>query len=201
MTKFLLAGTPVLILASTLAGRAADMPVKAPAAPPTYDWSGFYLGLNVGAAATSYDPLMSTFPNNSAAASVNAAGASQSLRPIGFVGGTQLGYNWQFGHLLAGLEADIDYLHINGATVSPSIPFTTHQAVITSYGDADWVATVRPRIGWAENAWLFYATGGLAVTDINDDFVFTTPPVSFKRAVLTTASRLVTPPAPASKLE
>lgn len=67
MRKFLLAGTPVFILASTLAGRAADMPVKAPPAIPTYDWSGFYAGVNVGAAWTSYNPLMSTFPNNSAA--------------------------------------------------------------------------------------------------------------------------------------
>lgn len=187
MRKFLLAGTPVFILASTLGGRAADLPVKAPPAIPPFDWSGFYAGVNVGAAWTSYDPLMSTFPNNSAAtARVNAAGASQSLQPSGFVGGSQLGYNWQFGHFIAGLEGDIDYLHVNGATVSPSIPITPppRQAVISSYGDADWAATVRPRIGWTTNGWLFYATGGLAITDINDDFVFTTGIPAHGRLIL-----------------
>jgi outer membrane immunogenic protein len=45
--------------------------------------------------------------------------------------------------------------------------------VISAYGNANWVATVRPRIGWAANNWLLYATGGVAVTNFKDDFVLT----------------------------
>jgi opacity protein-like surface antigen/outer membrane protease len=182
MTKFLLAGVSLVALAFAVGARAADMPVKAPvykAAPPlaAYDWTGFYTGLNVGAAWGSYDPLTSTTPDgviNGATARVNAAGASQNLNSLGFIGGSQAGYNWQWGHVVAGLEADLDYLHLNAATVSPSIRLgAATQVVIGSYGNANWLATVRPRLGWAAGNWLFYATGGLALTTINDDFTLT----------------------------
>jgi len=116
MSKFLSAGVSLIVLASALAARAADMPVKAPVykavlPPAAYDWSGFYTGLNVGAAWGSYDPVTSTAPDgiiNGATARVKAAGASQSLNSLGFIGGSQAGYNWQWGHLVAGLEADFD---------------------------------------------------------------------------------------------
>jgi opacity protein-like surface antigen len=183
MSKFLFGGVSLIVLASMVDARGADMPVKAPvykAAPlPTiYDWSGFYTGLNAGAAWGSYDPQTSTTPDgiiSGATGRVNAAGANQSIKPLGFIGGSQAGYNWQWGHLVAGIEADVDYLHLNGATDSPSIRLgPTTQVVIGSYGDANWLAMVRPRVGWAANNWLFYATGGLAVTSINDDFTLTT---------------------------
>jgi hypothetical protein len=50
-------------------------------------------------------------------AAVNAAGA-QSIKPLGFSGGEQIGYNRQFGRFVLGLEADLDYLHLNGAANS-----------------------------------------------------------------------------------
>lgn len=178
MKKLLLGSVAVLALSAAGAANAADLPVKAPPPPaPIYDWTGFYMGLNAGAAWASYDPLTSTTPDgiiSGATGRVNAAGANQSIRSLGFIGGSQAGYNWQWGHLVTGIEADFDYLHVNGATVSPSVRLgPTSQVVIGSYGDANWLATVRPRIGWAANNWLFYATGGLAVTDINDDFTLT----------------------------
>jgi opacity protein-like surface antigen/outer membrane protease len=148
-----------------------------PPLPAIYDWSGFYAGLNAGAAWGSYDPLTSTTSDgviSGATGRVNAGGANQSIKPLGFIGGSQAGYNRQWGHLVAGIEADVDYLHLNGATVSPAITLSNvpppSEVVIGSYGNADWLATVRPRVGWAADNWLFYATGGLAVTAIRDDF-------------------------------
>ena len=47
---------------------------------------------------------------------------------------------------------------------------STATAQISAYGNANWLATVRPRIGWAANNWLLYATGGVAVTNFKDDF-------------------------------
>jgi len=112
---------------SVVEANAADMPVKAqayqpPPPPAVYNWTGFYTGLNVGAAWGSYDPetLTNGFLGGSTAI-VNAAGA-QSLKPLGFIGGTQAGYNWQWGPLVAGIETDIDYLHLNGAAISRAIP-------------------------------------------------------------------------------
>jgi outer membrane immunogenic protein len=98
---------------------AADPPpryvaMKAAPVSAAYDWSGFYAGVNAGAAWGSYDPITSTtfaggagylVPANVAA--VNAAGA-QEISPTGFAGGTQGGYNWQRGQWVFGLESDIN---------------------------------------------------------------------------------------------
>ena len=78
--------------------------------------------MNAGAAWGSYDPRTTTTPNTYLfspldVAAVNAAGA-QSIKPLGFSGGEQIGYNRQFGRFVLGLEADLDYLHLNGAANS-----------------------------------------------------------------------------------
>ncbi len=179
MQKLLLATVAVITVAGAHCAMAADMPLKAPppAPPAIYDWTGFYTGLNVGAAWGSYDPRTSTVPDgviNASTPSVNAAGI-QSINPVGFTGGSQAGYNWQWGNWVTGIEGDFNYLHLNGEATSGAVPLTGHaQAVVSSYGDADWLFTLRPRIGWTISNWLFYATGGLAVTDVNDDFALTT---------------------------
>jgi outer membrane immunogenic protein len=160
---------------------AGDLPVKAPPAqaqpvPATYNWSGFYTGLNSGAAWGSYDPQMATNSDpgvigRASAAFINSFG-NQSIKPFGFSGGAQAGYDWQTGNWVAGIEGDLSYLHLSGAatTYVPYVPPSTSTAVISSYGNANWLATVRPRIGWAANNWLLYATGGVAVTNFKDNF-------------------------------
>ncbi len=178
MKKLLLATAAVIVVAGAHCAMAADLPVKEQPPPPPaiYDWTGFYAGFNVGAAWGSYDPQTSTIPDgviNASTPSVNAAGI-QSLNPLGFTGGAQAGYNWQLGNLVAGIEADFNYLHLNGTAIGGPVPLVgAGQVVVTSNGDADLLFTLRPRIGWTVNNWLFYATGGLAVTDVNDDFALT----------------------------
>lgn len=182
MTRFLAASVSLVALASAVGANAAELAVKAPLAnappaPVLYDWSGPYLGLNAGAAWGAFDPRTSTICDGIICDStpiVNAAGI-QSINPLGFTGGLQAGYAWQWNHLVAGLEADFNYLHLNGEANSGAVHFLMgpRQAVISSYGDAEGLFTLRPRIGWAAGSWLFYATGGLAVTDINDDFLLT----------------------------
>ena len=142
----------------------------------THNWNGFYTGLNAGAAWGSYDPQTATNPDKGvigapSAAVINSLG-NQSIKPLGFSGGAQAGYNWQVGNWVAGIEGDFSYLHLSGAatTFVPYVPPSTSTAVISAYGNANWVATVRPRIGWAANNWLLYATGGVAVTNFQDDF-------------------------------
>ena len=156
-----------------------------------YDWTGFYVGVNAGSANGSYDPT-TTFPQGANnyifhprdVNAVNAAG-QQSIKPAGFIGGVQGGYNWQFGFAVAGVDAGLDYLNLNGAANSGAVrypaggsgftnnSFRLNQFVISSYANADWLLTLRPRLGIAAGNWLFYGTGGLAVTRLHGQFLFT----------------------------
>lgn len=109
---------------SSMAASAADMAMRTKAPPivvdPSYNWSGFYIGGNVGYgwgdADTSFNPLPS------AAAFVNLAPTTLGPDPQGVIGGVQAGYNWQAGKFVVGLEADIQASDIHGtALVTPII--------------------------------------------------------------------------------
>lgn len=139
----LLAGAAVAALA-TAPSRAADLPQVAPtyATAPVpvaaYDWTGLYVGINGGYGWGDF----AAAPGNH----INASG--------GLVGGT-LGYNWQWGHLVAGLETDFDWSGIGGRRgAQAGLPAVR--------ADLNWVGTVRGRIGYAMDRVLFYGTGGLA---------------------------------------
>jgi opacity protein-like surface antigen len=145
-------------------------------APPQHTWNGFYVGLTAGAAWGQYDPRTSTdadgYLGPPAAAAVGAAG-SQTIKSTGFVTGIEGGHNWQSGNLLLGVEADLQAVNLQGATNSGAVPGQPGRFVVTSYGNTDWLFTARPRIGFvAPNNWLFYATGGLALTQLQSNFSF-----------------------------
>jgi len=111
---------------------AADLPVKAP--PPVaavYNWSGFYAGLNAGGTWGSTDPGFGvlgpppgggdyfTFGVGSGpnATNVQVVGNSK-FHNSGFTGGGQIGYNWQFGSLVTGVEWDFEYFNPKGSRTS-----------------------------------------------------------------------------------
>lgn len=190
MKKLLLSSVAVISLATIGPSHAEERPPAdtAPAPAPAARWSGFYAGINVGATRGSFDPSTATGggnflhnPHNLAA--IDAAGR-QEIKPTGFTGGSQIGYNWQAGRLVLGVEADLNYVHLNGAASSGAVHYPhpqwfdggheINQFVVTSYAEASWLATVRPRLGLTvDGGWLLYATGGLAATRLNGDFVFT----------------------------
>lgn len=73
------------------------------------------------------------------------------------------------------IETEFDYMGLKGSSTNSALypccaptGFTINQSVKT-----DWPFTLRPRIGLAQNNWLFYVTGGLAVTQVKADFLFT----------------------------
>ncbi len=127
------------------------MPAKAPIAPAPYvwNWTGFYVGINGGGgwARTSQTDATGT----------TTGGYRQSG---GLIGGT-VGYNWQMANWVLGLEADWDWANIN-ATVT--LPVCTGGTCFTNLSS---IGTVRPRLGYAWDRWLVYATGGLAWADIH----------------------------------
>ena len=172
---------------------AADMPVKAPprpvAVPVAYSWTGFYVGLNGGGAwgtfhattTTDFNPAPLGGPpvynisNPMADVVALAAVGAQNIKAAGFIGGGQVGYNWQSGAAVFGVEADINYLHLSGSETKtgPYPPFPPFTMTVNSQVNTDWLFTARPRLGFASNNWLFYATGGLALTQLHGAFTFT----------------------------
>jgi outer membrane immunogenic protein len=165
---------------------AADLPVrtytKAPAvvAPAAYDWTGFYIGAIAGGAWGSFDPTTTSVNNGTYflptdVTQISGAGA-QSIKPNGFTGGFELGYNWQSGNIVFGLEADIQSFRLSGSATSGSVSYISAPGatfMVNSNASTNWLATTRGRIGFAANNWLLFATGGAAFTSLNGNFSFT----------------------------
>jgi outer membrane immunogenic protein len=135
-----------------------------------YNWTGFYAGANAGYASGSSDTvsLLNQSPPSPGALEVNSHW-SPTLHPNGFSGGMQAGYNRQWGSWVFGGELDMNSFATSDqktdTNVYPGFAPTTY--TIHTKVDTDWLFTLRPRIGWAANNWLFYVTGGLAVTDMH----------------------------------
>jgi outer membrane immunogenic protein len=149
-----LAGAAILL--SPFAAHAADLAVKAPAAPApaaVYNWTGLYIGVNGGWAWGRQDPLdliSSRFDRES----FNING--------GLVGGT-FGAQIQQGAIVLGFESDIDWADITGSRVTiPTIAGVPIGATLNVNSKIEAVATARARAGVAINNWFIYSTGGAA---------------------------------------
>jgi outer membrane immunogenic protein len=164
---------------------AADMPVKAPpvAPAPVYNWTGWYAGVNVGASmgtvktdfnATPVTVGVNTSPIASSFTIPSFAG-SNTESPDGFIGGGQIGYNWQFSPIwVVGLEADFQgsaEKNHNILTSNFSVPPTVGPSLnaagttVLDYSTKiEWFGTARLRAGyvWGNGNVFSYFTGGLA---------------------------------------
>ena len=174
MQKLTFVSAWVFALGCASNGFAADIVVPPPVAPT---WSGFYAGATAGGAWASFDPRTVAANNKFDPAAnitgVDAAGM-QSINPRSFTGGLEAGYNWQWGNWVAGLEADLESRHLEGLAINggtyPAAGAGT-LAISTSI-NSNWLFTARPRLGYAVNNWLFYVTGGLALTSQSATFMF-----------------------------
>lgn len=166
MTKSLLAAAAAVISSAAFA---ADLPSKKapilPPPPPPPAWTGFYLGLNAGYGwSASRDSVFgySDAVGDGFGALVRggALPGSVSLSNDAFIGGGQLGYNYQFNaNFVAGVEADIQGVATNTATAG----YAAGGAYVQATRSLDYLGTVRGRLGYAVVPSLFvYATGGLA---------------------------------------
>jgi outer membrane immunogenic protein len=157
MHKLVLATVSLLALGLSSAF-AADMAVKAP--PPVYtpapvwSWTGFYIGGNVGAG-------WGTTEANLTSVSIGGTSFVDNL-PIdqnsrsGFLGGGQIGYNYQFGWAVIGVEGDFSGLDVQGTTPCVFGEFSCS-------GNSHWLGTVSGRIGGVVgDRTLIYVKGGAA---------------------------------------
>ncbi|HKS84675.1 MAG TPA: outer membrane protein [Pseudolabrys sp.] len=134
------------------------MPTKAPMVMPPYNWTGFYVGLNAGGSWGHQDNTLVTITG------VNLL--SNSDRIDGFIGGGQIGYNWQSGQWVFGVEADIQGSAQKGDgtfTLPPIVGALVVPGLSATYSDKlEWFGTARARVGWAFDRWMPYVTGGWA---------------------------------------
>ena len=150
----------IALIAGAPAAFAADLPSRyAPApyydaAPPIFTWTGLYAGLNGQLAFGSY----------------SHGGNQQFGSPFGGLGGAQIGYNYQSGQLLVGVEADVGFGAIKG--------HGNFGTASTSSGEINGVGTLRARVGYIWNQrFLFYVTGGYAGTQLTGKIAdFSAPP-------------------------
>src|SRR5262249_57062198 len=133
---------------------------------PVYNWTGWYVGVNAGASFGKVKTDFNVAPISAGSTTIPAFAFSNTESPSGFIGGGQVGYNWQYSSLIVvGLEADIqgalerdthnfgqDFnfvlgggsstqcgVGVGGSPCTTSTSYTTH---------IDWFGTVRARIGY-----------------------------------------------------
>jgi outer membrane immunogenic protein len=181
-------------LAADLPSRKGPPPIYVPPPPPPM-WTGFYLGLNAGGTFGGSDSVTTSggplglingpwgpcFPYYTNVN--NAFGlAANSVNPVsngGFIGGGQVGYNYQFNNaFVVGLEADIQGIagssgssSVSGFSAINTYPYALPNNVAstaTASKSLNYLGTVRGRIGYLINPTLLvYGTGGLAYGGAN----------------------------------
>jgi outer membrane immunogenic protein len=166
---FLLATAATGAAAFAPGALAADLPTKAPAPayiPPAASWAGWYIGVHAGAA---WHQAHTT--------EVYTATVGSSATGTGFIGGGQIGYNWQSGNFVFGLEADGSWLSAkaeNTNVVPGSGTYGTEHKI-------RWLSTVRPRFGLAVGNTMAYVTGGVAFGRVNNEVLVGTAGSGFAK--------------------
>jgi outer membrane immunogenic protein len=154
--KTLIASVAFTALGTAVAG-AADLGVRpAPLPPPVpvLNWTGLYAGVNVGGAwsnNTWTDTLFGTnFGNNGG----NGA----------FIGGGQIGGNYQIDHFVIGGEWDFDWAgsHNGPGVLVPGV------GIVQISGHSRFITTVAARFGYAIDQWLVYGKAGGGWVDNNN---------------------------------
>jgi outer membrane immunogenic protein len=145
--------------------------MAAPAPSCPINWGGFYIGVNGGYswgdADTSFNPLPDPV------SFVNIEPITLSPDPTGFIGGGQIGYNWQWNSFVLGVETDFQGSSMDGSTTNDPIinlNGTSNAAgtFIEARQSTDWLGTFRAKIGFVPFCRLLvYGTGGLAYGHVN----------------------------------
>jgi outer membrane immunogenic protein len=149
------------VAAGSADANAADLPTQVqaygspPVVAPVYNWTGIYVGANAGYGSGRQDPL-GLFSNDFTAFNYTLSG--------GMIGGT-FGSQIQSGHVVMGLEGDTDWTSMRGAGTGPVVKLGVLQGTATISSKVSVIDTLRTRIGYAQDNWLFYGTVGVALTN------------------------------------
>lgn len=151
-----------IVVASTIAAPAlaADLsyPVKAPPyMPPVFSWTGTYVGANIGGTWGTFDFNPATMNNLTGAV---LAPGQISPTSSSVIGGFQVGYNWQTGPYVLGVESDIQFTGLKqGFTYAvPTGFFVPGDSMSVK---TDYLSATRVKLGYAWDRTMIYAAGGL----------------------------------------
>ncbi len=162
MSKWLGAAS-ALALATLVSGGAMAADPVYEVVDTAYNWSGVYVGATIGYGGANVDGVYDA--SDGVSSFVNDDSGPFSLDPDGIVGGLEVGYNWQSGSFVYGVEGDVTFVDW-----SDSLTNDDDEKVSV---DTDFVATLRARAGYAMDRTLLFATAGVAFTDTkytaNDD--------------------------------
>jgi len=164
MKKLLLGASALVAIGTVTPASAADLAARpyTKAPPPMlaaiYDWSGFYIGANGG-----WGHERRCFDSRDITGVFISEGCHDANG--GVVGG-QIGYRWQAGGWVFGLEAQGDWANIRGDNVSLLFPGFVNRSRMDAFG------LFTGQIGYAWNNALFYVKGGAAVVDDRNDILF-----------------------------
>ena len=150
-------------VAADLRTRPPVYEAPAPVAAAVFSWTGFYIGGNLGGKWGRFDETLSG-PNNSITFERGDSNTS-------FMGGGQIGYLWQTGQFVFGIEADIDATRLHDS-VRVDRGFGPFVAGDTLAARNDWQSSVRGRLGWAIDRTLLYVTGGGAWANLETTGTF-----------------------------
>jgi outer membrane immunogenic protein len=172
MKKLLLGSVALFALSVGGPALAADYAApayKAPPPAPYYNWSGYYVGFNIGG---QWDTVNRTFPNPTGGTPVFITGLPFSTDSNDGIFGTHLGLQYQFGYWVLGIEAALSAGFHEMRGVSGVLPVgnpgfgpgLTGEHKITN------IFTVGPKLGYAFDRWMIYGTGGYAQADLKGTF-------------------------------
>jgi len=166
----------------TPAAFAAERPVPRPVPayappPPAYTWSGCYVGASAGTSSGSSQHFRTS----------DGAAITESFDLSGFIGGGQLGCNWQWGAWVFGIEGDGSAVNKSGQGIELA------RTTWISETQERWFVTARGRLGltnfwWFGDRTLVYVTGGGAWAKIDASEWNTVNPILTGRQESTTRS-------------
>jgi outer membrane immunogenic protein len=167
MRTILSAAATIVALAAATPAFAADFPVKAPSmtAPVQFSWTGCHIGGHLGGA-FSQDSVSDAFGN------------SASYSSSSFVGGGQIGCDYEFAPgWVAGVEARASWLDLKSSRAGTVINFATGATAPLQFTTRnDFLASATGRLGYSvANRWLVFVRGGPAWTRERNDEAFTIP--------------------------
>lgn len=137
------------LLGISVVANAADMAAPVYKAPPvvapSFSWTGFYIGGELGGAWANGNVTDSLF------------GLSVSSSHDGWLGGGVIGYNYQVNNLVFGIEGDFDGTSLRATGTGVFIPGV---GTLQASAKTDWIGTIAGRVGFAADRALFYVKGG-----------------------------------------
>ena len=177
-----------LLVAPALAGGAHAADYSSPLSaiafipPPAFNWTGFYGGENgtynwTDSSSTQSPDGLWTIAFDAAGSAFTAANGSSPQAPHSFLGGGQLGFNYQFQNFVFGAEGDLSYTGLDTTAGVFGPPRSTESLAFTPDVNSHWLSTVRGRFGTSIDRLLVFATGGLAVAgrNFNDGYTVLSP--------------------------